>query len=63
MNHTEDVFKLQRITMNTPAAEPVPDWAKAKPRLGRMWDVHCIGLGSAFALLAKEFRRVVATFL
>lgn len=38
--------------MNTPAAEPVPDWAKAKPPLGRMWDVHCIGLGSALALLA-----------
>lgn len=54
MNHTEDVFKLQRITMNSPAAEPVPDWAKAKPRLGRMWDVHCIGLGSAFALLAMS---------
>lgn len=40
--------------MKTPAAEPVPDWAKAKPRLGRMWDVHCIGLGSALALLAMS---------
>lgn len=50
-NH-EDVLTMPE---NVPYAEPVPDWEKAKPLWGIAWEVHWIGLGVAFGLLAVIF--------
>jgi len=35
-----------------PGAEPGPDWQEAKKLWGIAWDIHWIGLGAAFSVLA-----------
>lgn len=46
---SEDVLTMAE---DIPYAEPVPDWEKAKPLWGIAWEIHWIGLGIAFGLLA-----------
>lgn len=61
MEATEDVRGIQNLTTATqgpailnsmPIAEPVPDWVEAKQVWGVAWEIHWIGLGVAFSVLA-----------
>lgn len=49
VTNSEDVLTMAE---DIPYAEPVPDWEKAKPLWGIAWEIHWIGLGIAFGLLA-----------
>lgn len=57
---TEKYFESTRPTTQPttsptnifPAAEPTPDWNKAKELWGIAWHIHWIGLGVAFSVLA-----------
>ena len=37
---------------SVPDAEPVQDWQEVKKTWGIAWDIHWIGLGAAFSVLA-----------
>lgn len=40
------------ISLSTPAAEPGPDWLVARRQWGAFWELHWIGFGIGFALIA-----------
>ncbi|KAK3739800.1 hypothetical protein QZH41_000702 [Actinostola sp. cb2023] len=54
MNDTSTAFSniSSSPTINGPAPEPGPDWPVARLQWGAAWELHWIGLGIAFALIA-----------
>ena len=61
-----DCSQLNRTTNSTqstttpPAAEPVPDWSKAKESWNIAWEFHWAGLGALFSVLAVRSFLVLA---
>ena len=52
-NISESSAQLSNSSVcRTVVPEPGPDWKTAKQEWGMAWELHCYGLGAAFALLA-----------